>query len=100
MNKLHPCTTAEIEQFLHEYPEWNFKNDALQTSYTCETFEEAISQINRVAGICSELDHHPTIENTYNKLSFTLTTHDAGNKVTGVDVAVAKRITAVLNEAN
>jgi 4a-hydroxytetrahydrobiopterin dehydratase len=65
--------------------------------YDCGTFEDAISKINQTAQIFSELNHHPTIENTYSKLSFTLTTHDVGNKVTDVDIAVAKRISAVMS---
>jgi 4a-hydroxytetrahydrobiopterin dehydratase len=92
MNKKSPSSAQEIEVFTAEFSEWNYNSDSLQATYTCSSFEEAISLLNQTVNIFSEVDHHPTIENTYNKLSFTLTTHDAGNKVTGIDIAVAKRI--------
>ena len=96
MNKKTISSSSEIEAFIQEYPDWTFNGDALHATYTLSSFEEAITAINAVAQICSELDHHPTIENTYKKLSFTMTTHDAGDKVTGIDIAVAKRIAETL----
>jgi 4a-hydroxytetrahydrobiopterin dehydratase len=98
MNKTTVSTPDEIEAFITEYPTWKFKSDTLQLEHTCNSFEEAISVINQLAQIFSELDHHPTIENTYNSIKLTLTTHDAGNKVTGIDIAVATRVAKVLRE--
>lgn len=96
MNKKTISSPREIEAFIQAYPDWSFGGDALHATYALGSFEEAITAINAVAQICKELDHHPTIENTYNKLSFTMTTHDAGDKVTGIDIAVAKRITETM----
>ena len=96
MNKQTISTPQEIEAFVGEFSDWSYCNDALHASHVMSSFEEAITAINAIAQVCSELDHHPTIENTYNRLSFKLTTHDAGDKVTGVDIAVAKRISEVI----
>jgi 4a-hydroxytetrahydrobiopterin dehydratase len=43
------------------------------------------------------MDHHPEWTNTYNKVSFRLSTHDAGDKVTEKDRKLAKAIDEVKN---
>ncbi|MDX1430132.1 MAG: 4a-hydroxytetrahydrobiopterin dehydratase, partial [Rhodothermales bacterium] len=37
-------------------------------------------------------DHHPEIQNVYNRVEVSLTTHDAENRVTGQDVNLAQTI--------
>lgn len=98
MNTQTISTLQDIEAFTEMHPEWSFNDDSLQATYVLDSFEDAVVAINTVAKVVSEADHHPTIENTYNKLSFTLTTHDAGDKVTALDISVAKQISEVMND--
>jgi pterin-4a-carbinolamine dehydratase len=42
--------------------------------------------------------HHPDLENHYNKVMVSLTSHDAGG-VTGADLALARSIEAVAEPA-
>ena len=44
--------------------------------------------INLVAKKCDELDHHPTWENTYNKIRIELNTHDI-NGISSLDFELA-----------
>ncbi|MCC7204551.1 MAG: 4a-hydroxytetrahydrobiopterin dehydratase, partial [Phycisphaeraceae bacterium] len=38
------------------------------------------------------INHHPDLRNVYNSVRIALSTHDAGGKVTGMDVALARAI--------
>ncbi len=53
--------------------------------------------MNKVASVANELNHHPTIHNTYNTVELWLTTHSAGDIVTDKDKEFAKRIDALGN---
>ena len=41
-------------------------------------------------------NHHPEIHNVYKTVVLALTTHDAGNKVTALDVELAAAIDALV----
>ena len=51
--------------------------------------------MTEVAAIADEMDHHPEWTNVYNKVSFKLSTHDAGDVVTDKDRALAAAIDRV-----
>jgi 4a-hydroxytetrahydrobiopterin dehydratase len=48
--------------------------------------------MTRVALIAEKMDHHPEWTNVYNKVSFKLSTHDAGNTATDKDRKLAAAI--------
>ena len=41
------------------------------------------------------MNHHPEFHNSYNTLSFSFCTHDAGMKITDLDIETAKHISAL-----
>ena len=45
--------------------------------------------VNRVAGLAEDLQHHPDIMIRYNKVTLTLSTHDAGG-ITERDFKMAR----------
>lgn len=74
---------------------WQTADNKLYKKFTFKDFEEATIFINNVAAIASELNHHPTIKNTYNTVELWLSTHDAGDTVTEKDKTFAKRTDAL-----
>ncbi|MNC95679.1 putative pterin-4-alpha-carbinolamine dehydratase [compost metagenome] len=48
--------------------------------------------MTKVALVAEKMDHHPTWTNTWNTVSFELSTHDAGNIVTAKDRKLAEAI--------
>ncbi len=70
---------------------WTIENDKLINNYEFESFELAIEFINLVAKKCGELDHHPTWENTYNKIQIELNTHDI-NGISSLDFELANHM--------
>jgi 4a-hydroxytetrahydrobiopterin dehydratase len=71
---------------------WTEENDKLKRTFEFNDFKEAFAFMKKVAVVVDDMDHHPTWTNTYNKVEITLTTHDAGNKVTAKDKKLAEGI--------
>ncbi|GGC00085.1 4a-hydroxytetrahydrobiopterin dehydratase [Dyadobacter sediminis] len=71
---------------------WKEEDNILKKSFTFRNFREAFRFMTEVAFIADEMDHHPFWTNSYNKVSFELNTHDAGNVVTEKDRNLAAAI--------
>ena len=85
----------EIDAALTALPDWKRDGGAIAAAYTFASFRDALAFIVRVGFEAEELNHHPEIVNVYNRVSFKLSTHDAGDAVTERDIALAGRISAV-----
>lgn len=72
--------------------EWRTENNKLKKTFTFKDFSEAFSFMTRVALTAEKINHHPTWTNTWNVVSFELSTHDAGNIVTEKDRNLAEAI--------
>ncbi len=73
---------------------WNENDGRLEREFVFGDFTEAFAFMTRVAFVAERLGHHPDWSNVYNRVSISLTTHDAGNTVTDNDRAMA----AVIDE--
>ena len=71
---------------------WKEENNSLTKTFKFKDFREAFGFMTRVALVAEKMDHHPTWTNTWNTVSFQLSTHDAGNKVTELDRKLAQEI--------
>lgn len=69
---------------------WKENNNCLETEYTFASFIDAIAFIQAMTPKIEAINHHPTWENTYNKIKVKLQSHDAGNVVTKKDWELAK----------
>ena len=67
--------------------------DAISREFRFGSFVEAWGWMSRMALHAEKLNHHPEWSNVYNRVSVTLTTHDAGG-LTELDVKLAKRMEA------
>lgn len=77
---------------------WQEENNQLTRTFEFRDFSEAFAFMTRVALIAEKMDHHPTWTNTYNKVWFRLSTHDAGNTVTDKDRKLAETIDQIAKE--
>lgn len=71
---------------------WKEENNKLTRTFTFKDFTEAFGFMTKVAIEAEKMNHHPTWTNTWNKVSFELSTHDAGNRVTELDRKLASVI--------
>ena len=76
--------------------EWKEVDNRLTKTFKFQDFSEAFGFMTRVALIAEQMNHHPSWTNTWNTVSFELSTHDAGNTVTERDRKLAKAIDALL----
>lgn len=75
---------------------WKEENNQLIRHFEFENFVEAFSFMTRVAMTAESAEHHPTWENTFNKVTIKLSTHDDGDVVTDKDRNLAKEIDKLL----
>lgn len=87
-----PLSDDAIRDALDDLEGWTYDDDKLKKSFEFSDFRAAISFIVRLSFYAEEMAHHPELENVYNTVSVALTTHDAGGKVTEMDVALASKI--------
>jgi 4a-hydroxytetrahydrobiopterin dehydratase len=86
---------AEIRAALAELPDWSLKAPNIEARFELKTFRDAIAFIVEIAIEAEVMNHHPEFHNSYNIVSFSFCTHDAGMKITDLDIETAKRISAL-----
>lgn len=75
MDKL---TESEIEKRLESVKDWTCVNDSIQKTYQFDDFVASMHFVKTVADHAESVQHHPDILIRYNKVTLTLSTHDAG----------------------
>lgn len=90
----------EVRAALAGLPGWGLegrsitKDQSITKEFAFPSFGEAIAFINRLADRAEAANHHPDLENHYNRVKVGLRTYSAGG-ITGADVALAGEIEAV-----
>jgi 4a-hydroxytetrahydrobiopterin dehydratase len=74
---------------------WDMKDGVLRKKITFKNFTQAFGFMTMVAFEAEKLNHHPDWKNSYNKVSISLQTHDAGG-LTELDFKLAKTIDKIL----
>ena len=87
MNKL---STAQIKTALAAVPDWAKQRNTITRTFQFKDFPTAIKFVNAVAKLAEKAWHHPDIDIRWNKVTLTLTTHDADG-LTEKDFALANQ---------
>ena len=80
---------AEISAELKDLPDWSVKGNNIEAVFKFKTFRDAIAFIVQIAIEAEVMNHHPEFHNSYNVVSFSFCTHDAGHKITDLDTLKA-----------
>lgn len=80
---------AQIESALAEHPAWVELNGQIQRTFEFSDFVGAMAFVNRVAEYAEDAQHHPDILIRYNKVTLSVSTHDAGG-ITQKDFDLAR----------
>jgi 4a-hydroxytetrahydrobiopterin dehydratase len=75
-------------------PDWKLQDATIVRTFQFKDFPAAVKFVEAVAGIAEEAWHHPDIDIRWNKVTLTLTTHDAGG-LTEKDFALARQFEAL-----
>ena len=81
----------EIQRALGALPGWSRRRNVLTKTFTWPTFAQGITFVTRVAKAADAMNHHPDIDIRYTKVTFALSSHDAGG-ITERDLRLAGEI--------
>lgn len=84
-------TDTEIQERAKQLEGWTVEGKELRLTRKFKDFVEAIAFVNQLVEPSEAAGHHPDLEISYNKVTVTLTTHDAGG-LTSQDFDLAQVI--------
>jgi 4a-hydroxytetrahydrobiopterin dehydratase len=82
---------AEIQTHLGQLPGWSLVDKEIQSVRKFSDFVAAIAFVNKLVEPAEAAGHHPDIAISYNKVTISLSTHDAGG-LTQKDFGLAQII--------
>ena len=86
----------QLNHFMQKNPSWIIYNETIKKEFKFNNFIEAFSFMTKVALISEKMDHHPNWQNTYNKVTIELITHDMGG-ITTNDIELAEAIDKLID---
>ena len=82
-------TEAQIAESLAELPQWSEAGGVIQRTWQFKDFVHSMRFVGMVADLAEKRQHHPDILVRYNKVTLSLSTHDAGG-ITQKDFDLAR----------
>jgi 4a-hydroxytetrahydrobiopterin dehydratase len=86
--------SAAIAEHLKTLPDWQQVENTIQNTFVFKDFVTAIDFVNRLVEPAESAGHHPDLSISYNKVTVSLSTHDAGG-LTEKDFSMAAAIAAL-----
>lgn len=87
---MEKLTSSQIKTALASVPDWKQRDASITRTFQFKDFPAAIKFVNAVADAAEKAWHHPDIDIRWNKVTLTLSTHDAGG-LTEKDFNLAKQ---------
>lgn len=85
---------AEVTNKLSKLDGWTQEGQTIRTTKTFDGFVDAIAYVNKLVEPAEAAGHHPDLAISYNKVTITLTSHDAGG-LTNADFLMAQTISGI-----
>ena len=87
---------AKIDAFIVSHPRWKAERNktGLCAEFKLPSFASAMGFMMEIAVHADKMNHHPEWSNVYNRVTITLTTHDAGG-LTELDLQLAEKINVI-----
>lgn len=80
----------QVASELDAVPEWSESSGSIQRTFQFDDFALSMTFVNQIADYAEHVQHHPDVLIRYNKVTLTVSTHDAGG-ITEKDFALAKK---------
>ncbi len=81
----------QIDLSLSKLSGWTLEGSTIKTTRVFKDFIEAIDFVNKLVAPAEAAGHHPDISISYNRVTVSLTTHDAGG-ITQKDLDMAQTV--------
>jgi 4a-hydroxytetrahydrobiopterin dehydratase len=85
---------SEIAERLAGLQGWEREGDAIVKAFTLADFVGSVDFVNRLTPIAEEMNHHPDLSISWNKVTVSLSTHSEGG-ITENDFELAAKIDSV-----
>lgn len=82
---------AAVQEQAKQLKDWKVEGQELKVTKEFSNFVEAIDFVNKILEPAEKAGHHPDLSISYNKVTISLTTHDAGG-LTAKDFEMAKEL--------
>lgn len=89
-------SSDQARQRLATLDNWELRDGKIRRSLKFSDFKETMVFVNKIADEAEEMDHHPDIHISYNKLELELITHSEGG-LTDKDFTLAHKIDRLQN---
>ena len=83
----------EIDEELEKCDGWRREGDGIVKEFERGDFAGSVDFVNAIAPAAEDMNHHPDIEISWNKVTVTITTHSEGG-LTGNDFELARKVEA------
>jgi 4a-hydroxytetrahydrobiopterin dehydratase len=81
----------EIRDRLESLDGWEREGDAIRKQFQLEDFKGSVDFVNRLTPVAEDMNHHPDLEISWNKVTVRISTHSEGG-LTGNDFELASKI--------
>jgi 4a-hydroxytetrahydrobiopterin dehydratase len=88
---MSPLSHDQVAQRLAALPGWHHPGNAIEKVFDRGDFDGSMRFVGEVARLANEQNHHPDIGVSWNRVTLTLSSHDAGG-VTERDLRLAESI--------
>ncbi|WP_327307054.1 4a-hydroxytetrahydrobiopterin dehydratase [Streptomyces sp. NBC_01298] len=90
-----PLSDEEIAEYLGGLPGWERRGDEITRTYEIR-YHAAVAAIVTIADRSRRIQHHADLDLRIDSLRASITTHDAGHRLTRADFDLAHRIDAIV----
>jgi 4a-hydroxytetrahydrobiopterin dehydratase len=90
----HKLDDVGLAAALERLPGWTVQDGKLHKEFKFASFAAAMGWMVQMAIVIDKMDHHPEWFNVYNRVRVDLVTHDLGNAISNLDVALAEKMEA------
>jgi 4a-hydroxytetrahydrobiopterin dehydratase len=91
---MNPIKNAGIKTALAGVPAWRKTGKVIRCTREFPDFKAAMKFVNAVARAAEKAQHHPDVDIRWNRVTLSLTTHDAGG-LTSRDFELARRFDGI-----
>jgi 4a-hydroxytetrahydrobiopterin dehydratase len=81
----------EVKSRLSGIDGWELVGDAIEKQFELDDFSGSVEFVNRITPVANEMNHHPDLAISWNKVTVTLSTHSEGG-LTENDFELAQKI--------
>ena len=86
---MQKLSAEQVQENIGDLPSWSLNGESLQRTFRFDDFVGSMAFVKKIASLAEKMKHHPDIMIRFNKVTLTLSTHDAGG-ITENDFTLAR----------